>query len=111
MKLLFTFLLSILTLSLSAQNKKHNHVGYDFFNNPIIEYKEYSDSGLISQEGKFIKSKPHGIWKMYDSKGNLVSKMKFNYGDKVWLKKKNKGKEVIIYYENNSPYKSVAYFE
>lgn len=109
MKFILVFLLTIFTLTLSAQEKVYKHTGYDTFDRPIISYKEYSLDGNLIQEGEYINGEPNGIWKMYRSNGEISSVMKFQYGNRVWLKTNHKGRKIIVYYENNLAYKSVAY--
>ena len=109
MKYILTFLLALFTLTLSAQEKVYKHTGYDYLDRPIIEYKEYSESGYLIQEGEYVDNEPNGIWRMYNTNGEVISTMKFSYGDRVWLKTPQNGRETIVYYENNLAYKSVAY--
>lgn len=117
MKLAIAILLTFFTLTLSAQEKLttstqekfYKHIGYDDFDRPIVGYREYSLEGYLIQEGEYVNGKPNGIWKMYKPNGEVLSTMKFNNGDRVWLKFKRKGRQTIVYYENNLAYKTVAY--
>jgi antitoxin component YwqK of YwqJK toxin-antitoxin module len=49
----------------------------------FVERITYHDNGVIKEYASYLNAKPHGIWKNFNTSGELVSKGQFENGEKV----------------------------
>ena len=76
----------------------------------LIKYQKISEEGEVSQEGILFNGKPDGVWKMYGINGAITTVI-FKNGDKVSLEAVIDGRKTKVFYVNNKPSKSIAYFD
>ena len=76
----------------------------------LIKYTQLDLEGNLVQEGTYLDGKPHGVWTMYLPNGN-TSTMKFDRGRRIVMVTEIEGRKVEIFYKNNRPTKSIAYFK
>lgn len=108
MRKLFTVLLLFISLISYSQNTEYKIIDYDNLDRPFVEFVEYNQDGLLVQKGQYIGQEPHGIWKMYNQNGEIISTMLFSFGERIWMKTIINGRETTIYYQENQPYKLIA---
>ena len=119
-KLILVISLVIFTMMLSAQELSiKNPVNItDGVRLELIESNDYStlikyqkiSEGEVSQEGILFNGKRDGVWKMYGINGAITT-MLFKNGDKVSLEAVIDGRKTKVFYVNNKPSKSIAYFD
>jgi len=84
-------------------------VDYDEYTT-TVKYQSIGVDGKLLQEGTYLNGKPDGVWIMYNGDGT-VSKMKFKNGKRIALETVIEGRKTKVFYVNNKPVKTVAYFD
>lgn len=93
--------------TIKLENTVYKLTGFDYMDRPIVNITKYHDNGNISQTGDLIDNKPNGTWMLYDMYANLISTMKYRYGNREILINYTGRGEFIVHYVNNKPYKQI----
>ena len=84
-------------------------VRVDEFGQALVKYQKFDDEGNLSQDGFYSDGKPAGVWRMYDSGGNVLSTMKYdNNGNRISLVAENEKRKTRVQYEDDRPNRVVT---
>lgn len=112
MKNLLIFLFMIISYTSTAQqlswetpttminDAKYTLVEIDDIGNATLKYEKIS-CGAITETGLFYNGNKTGVWYLYDEEGNLLSSMKFENDNRVWMKSYQSDRNIFITYKNN----------
>lgn len=110
MKALFTLLLAMGGLTLAAQEVRTENyedgqvkTQYTVFGN-YVEVTAFYQDGTVKETGSYLNHKPHGEYRQYNTKGEMISSGTYENGKKegVWLYRNGDGDELYeVHYRNN----------
>ena len=112
MKKLFICLFMIMSIdsfsqSLSLENPKlliedrtYTLTDVDDWGNHIIKYEKIINDAVV-ESGTFYNGLKHGTWTAYREDGSVLSMIKFDKGERVWMKSYVDDKNIHVIYKNN----------
>lgn len=112
MKKLLIFLFMIISYASTAQTLswetpttiinggKYTLIKIDDIGNATIKYERFNND-IVAEVGLYYNNTKTGIWHLYNDEGNLLSSMKFENNNRVWLKSYQLDRNLFITYKNN----------
>lgn len=112
MKNLLIFLFMIISYASTAQTlswetptaiingAKYTLIKVDDIGNATIKYERFNND-IVAEAGLYYNNTKTGIWHLYNDKGNLLSSMKFENNNRVWMKSYQLDRNLFITYKNN----------